>query len=72
MCGVCVCVCVCVCDSVRACVSACLRACARVCVRTHAHSVCHHQNDSSIKMGIDESHFNVSLIVRDKVARQCP
>ena len=31
---------------------------------------CHHQNDSCIKMGSDESHFNVSLIVRDKVARQ--
>ena len=26
---------------------------------------CHHQNDSSIKIGSDESHFNVSLIVRD-------
>ena len=25
-----------------------------------------------IKMGTDESHFNVSLIVRDKVTRQCP
>ena len=25
-----------------------------------------------IKMGSDESHFNVSLIVRDKVKRQCP
>ena len=25
---------------------------------------CHHQSD--------ESHFNVSLIVRDKVTRQCP
>ena len=33
---------------------------------------CHHQNDSCIKMGNDESHFNVSLIVRDKVTRQCP
>ena len=22
---------------------------------------CHHQNDSCIKMGSDESHFNVSL-----------
>ena len=32
----------------------------------------HHQNDSCIKMGSDESHFNVSLTVRDKVARQCP
>ena len=28
---------------------------------------CHHQNDSCIKMGSDESHFKVSLIVRDKV-----
>ena len=27
---------------------------------------CHHQNDSCIKVGGDESHFNVSLIVRDK------
>ena len=25
-----------------------------------------------IKMGSDESHFNVSLIVKDKVTRQCP
>ena len=33
---------------------------------------CHHQNDSSIKIGSDESYFNVSLIVRDKVTRQCP
>ena len=33
---------------------------------------CHHQNDSCIKMGNDQSHFNVSLIVRDKGARQCP
>ena len=32
---------------------------------------CHHQNDSCIKVGNDESHFNVSLIVRDKVIRQC-
>ena len=23
-------------------------------------------------MGSDESHFNVSLVVRDKVTRQCP
>ena len=30
---------------------------------------CHHQNDSFIKMGRDESHFNVLLIVRDKVTR---
>ena len=33
---------------------------------------CHHQNDPCIKMGGDERHFNDSLIVRDKVARQCP
>ena len=36
------------------------------------HSVCHHQNDSCIKMGNDGSHLNVSLIVRDKVTSQCP
>ena len=30
---------------------------------------CHHQNDFCIKMGSDESYFNVSLIVRDKVTR---
>ena len=33
---------------------------------------CHHQNDACVKMGSDESHFNVSLIMRDKVTRQCP
>ena len=33
---------------------------------------CHHQNDSCIKTDSDESHFNVSLIARDKVTRQCP
>ena len=34
---------------------------------------CHHQNDSCMKMGNDESHFNVSLVVRDKVTtRLCP
>ena len=33
--------------------------------------LCHHHNDSCIKMGSDESHF-VSLIVRHKVTRQCP
>ena len=33
---------------------------------------CHHQNDVCIKMGSDESHYNVALIVRDKVTRQCP
>ena len=33
---------------------------------------CHYQNDFCIKMVIDVSHFNVSLIVRDEVTRQCP
>ena len=33
-----------------------------ICLLLH----CHHQNDSCIKMGSDESHSNVSLIVRDK------
>ena len=33
---------------------------------------CHHQNDSCIKMGSDESHFNVLLLVRERVTRQCP
>ena len=35
---------------------------------------CHHQNDfCGIKMGSEESHFNVSVgSVMDKVTRQCP
>ena len=33
---------------------------------------CHHRNDSCIEMGSGESHFSVSVIVRDKVTRQCP
>ena len=33
---------------------------------------CHHQNYSCIQMGSDESHFNVSLIVMDKIRKQCP
>ena len=32
----------------------------------------HQQNDFCLKVGSDESHFTVSLIVRDKVTRQCP
>ena len=31
---------------------------------------CHHQNDFCIKLGSDESHFNVSLTVRGKVTGQ--
>ena len=34
--------------------------------------ICHHQNDSCIKAGSDESRFDVSLIVKDKVSGQCP
>ena len=30
---------------------------------------CHRQNDSCIKMGSDESHFNVSFIVRNKFTK---
>jgi len=33
---------------------------------------CHHQDDSYIKTGGDESRFNVSLIVRDEVTRVSP
>ena len=33
---------------------------------------CRHQKESCIKIGSDENHFNVSLIVRDKVSRKCP
>ena len=33
---------------------------------------CHHQNDTCIQMGSDESHLNVSFIARDQVTRQCP
>ena len=34
---------------------------------------CHHQNDSCINMGSNDSYFNhVSLIVRDKVTRPYP
>ena len=33
---------------------------------------CHHRNNFFINMGSCESHFNVSLIVSDKVTRQFP
>ena len=33
---------------------------------------CYHQNDSCIKMGSNESRFNVSLNVMGKVTRQSP
>ena len=32
---------------------------------TFRYTQCHHQNDSCIKIGSDESHFKVSLTVRD-------
>ena len=33
---------------------------------------CRHQNDFCVTMGIDENRFNILLIERDKVTRQCP
>ena len=50
----CVCVCVCVCVG-------------GVLEIIHLSLHCHHQNDFCIKVGSYESHFNVSLIARDKV-----
>ena len=38
---------------------------------TYCYTVSHRQNDFCIKVGSDESHFNVTLIVMDKVTRQC-
>ena len=38
----------------------------------HYNIHCYHHNDACIKVGSDESHLNVSLVVRDKVTRQCP
>ena len=37
------------------------------CIYIYLSPHCHHQNDFCIKVGSDESHFNVSLIVKDKV-----
>ena len=34
------------------------------------HCRCHHQNDSCIKIGSDESHVNLSLIVKNKVTNK--
>ena len=36
----------------------------------HISQHCHHQNDSCIKVGSNKSHFNDSLIVRDKVTNK--
>ena len=80
---VCVCVCVCVCACVRACVCVCVCMCMlgggggvmfvfEGRGRLYTNRYRHHQNDSRVKMGSDESHSNVSVIVRDKVTRQCP
>ena len=33
---------------------------------------CHHQNEFYVKMGSDESHFNVSVGSDRKVTRGCP
>ena len=37
--------------------------------RLYTNRYSHHQNDSCIKMGSDDGPFNVSLIVKDKVAK---
>ena len=39
---------------------------------TYRHTVATRMILALIKMGSDESHSNVSFIVRDKVTRQCP
>ena len=41
-----------------------------ICIYPSLH--CHHQNDSCLMTGSEESHINVSLTVRNKVTRQCP
>ena len=33
---------------------------------------CHHQNESCLKIGSEESSFNVSLTVRGEITRECP
>ena len=33
---------------------------------------CHHLNDSGVKIGSDEGHIKISLLVKDKVTRQSP
>ena len=42
----------------------------RVC--TYRYTVTTRMTSALTEMGSDESHFNVSLIVRNKVTRQCP
>ena len=39
---------------------------------TYRYTSCHHQNDFRIKVGNNESHFNISLTVRDTVTRERP
>ena len=39
---------------------------------TYRYTDCHHQNDSCIKMGSDESHLMFQQEMTDKVTRQCP
>ena len=42
------------------------------CGRVHIYRYSVTTRMTCIKMASDESHFNVSLIMRDKVTRQCP
>ena len=70
------CVCVCVCTRACVCVCVCVRACECVCVRQcvcvggggveklYLALNCHSENNFCIKMGSDDSHFNVIFIVR--------
>ena len=39
---------------------------------TYRYTVTTRMTSALTEMGSDESHFNVSLIVRNKVTRQCP
>ena len=38
----------------------------------HLTLYCHHKNDFCIQIGSDESHYNLSFILRGKVTGQCP
>ena len=39
---------------------------------TYRYTVTSRMTRSCIKIGSDKSHFNVSLVVRDKITRPCP
>ena len=74
----CVCLRACVRLCVRACVRACVCVCARACVRACVHACtfqpvkCTGLGNEGVKMDSDESHFNVSLIMKNNATRRCP